>query len=337
MTSPPLRSAWADLRLREPSNSAEGFRLKLLDATPEVRVYAAWSAAATPGILIEFPVEARRQNSNLISSRAFAIQSAAFPGLGSERTGVMITLRDIQFDDLFTILATEVVASVLATTTAPEAHGALRRVVDRWRHFVERGRSSLSDERIRGLIGELVVLSRIVAKFGAREALLAWKGPHDALRDFELPDQSVEVKAFQSDAGTAVRISNPQQLDVVQGRPVFLVAVQLARVSASGKALPQFVASLNSLCSSAIGGLELLEGKLAEYGYLPAHAPQYVDAFVIEKVLAFGVRDDFPRIKPASIVPGVRDVQYSVELSALTQFATNPVDLLGSPDPLVES
>jgi hypothetical protein len=333
----PFRDAWLELRSGSPTPNAGGFRLRLLDAGATVRVYAAvGEPSLAPAVLIELPAEAGSHRPGQLSSRAFTVQSADFPGLAAGRTGVMVALRDPHYEDLFALLAEEVGLTALAATSAVEAVAALGRVIDRWRRFVERGRAPLSEERIRGLIGELVVLTRLLRKLDTRRALLAWKGPQDALRDFELPNESVEVKSFQSDTGASVRINDPQQLDAVATRPVYLVAVQLAKATVSGRSLPLLVDHIASLVASDPDGPDLLEHQLADYGYLPAHATMYPDRFMVERVVAFRVAEGFPRIQASTVPAGVRDVHFSIELAALKPFLVDVDELLGDPSPTLE-
>jgi len=101
----------------------------MLDAKAGIRVYAAVSEPAlAPAILIELPVHARSRGPGQLSSRAFTVQSAEFPGLAAGRTGVMVALCDPHCEDLFTLLAEELGLAVLAATSAIEAAAALGRV-----------------------------------------------------------------------------------------------------------------------------------------------------------------------------------------------------------------
>jgi hypothetical protein len=170
---------------------------------------------------------------------------------------------------------------------------------------------------------------RLMAHVGSLNSLTQWTGPHDALRDFELDDASVEVKTYQTQTGSSVRISDPQQLEPASGRPVFLAVVEIAGNMSSGRTLPEILAVLSDTVAGQPGGVELLEEKLAQYGYLTVHAAMYTEAFVIGNTRMYAVREGFPRLLTSMIPPGVDDVQFSVRLAAIEQFEINGAAVIG--------
>jgi hypothetical protein len=327
-----LESIWRDLsseheRTRPTSAS---YSLQLVESTPAVRVFAAWGGTfAGPGLLVDLPLKLRKAIRSHLSSRAFSMQVAEFPGLPPDRIGVMAALSDNAYQDLFLLLCGELKSAVSSAPTDQTAASALQRVVDRWRHFVERRSAPLSPERIRGLIGEVVILMRLMAHIGPRNALTQWTGPHDALRDFELDDASVEVKTYQAPLGSSVRISGPEQLEIATGRPVYLAVVEIAASVSSGRTLPEILAVLADAAATQPGGAELLEEKLAQYGYLGVHAGLYTDAYVVGRARLYAVRDGFPRLPTSVIPPGVDDVTFSVRLAAINQFEVDPISHIG--------
>ena len=149
------------------------------------------------------------------------MSTPSLKGLPAGRWGSIIELKDRAFADLFEVLASDVLNAISRRGEQTTLQSVLR-CIERWRRFVERKGEPLSDEEVQGLIGELVVLCRCVQRFGADAALAAWTGPDRALRDFELPDTSVEVKTYQGDDAATVMMSSPDQLDVVAQRPVYL-------------------------------------------------------------------------------------------------------------------
>jgi hypothetical protein len=325
---PQFSEAWAALRAGHAA-PRDGFRLQLLHGRGAIRIYAALSEEfLMPAVLVELPLQSLRTGT--LSSKAFRARTASFDGLAPDRQGLLIELREAGFEDLFSTLAVELADAVLKSADARETVAGLTRVIDRWRRFVERSRAPLTDERVRGLLGELMVLSRLVSRLGGRQALLSWTGPQDALRDFELPDHAVEVKSLLSDSMKVVWINNLQQLEPIHTRPVFLVVVELTKTEMTGRTLPDLVDGLVQQVASEPDGDELLFQRLANYGYLSAHAHQYTDRFSVEQLRAFVVTEAFPRIPPQIVPSAVRDVRYSLELAKLDQFTLDPDALLGS-------
>jgi hypothetical protein len=182
-------------------------------------------------------------------------------------------------------------------------------------------------------VGELVVLARCIGRLGPRGAVTGWTGPEDALRDFELPDASIEVKTYRSDSGAAVRINDPQQLDDEGVRPVFLAAVRLAKMESVGQRLPEFVARIAQLIAHEVEAADLFDDRLAACGYLPVHATSYSDHFVAEKISLYRVRPGFPRVRAAEVPAGVVNVHFSIQLAALGEFEVAPESIIGVSGP----
>jgi Putative PD-(D/E)XK family member, (DUF4420) len=332
-----LRERWAELRGTTGAITGGGYRLRLMETRGDIRVYAALAESSlAQAVVVEMPKEVRPRGEVAAMTKAFEAVIADFGGLSPGRIGVAVVLRDGAFEDLFAILGDEIISTVRQAPGAREAARSIWRCIARWRRFIERGRGGLSDEEVRGLIGELVVLARCVVRLGPRVAVSGWTGPEDALRDFELPDASIEVKTYQSDSGAAVRINDPQQLDGEGIRPVYLAAVRLARMESKGKPLPEFVTRAGELIADMPEAVDAFEQRLAAYGYLPVHASAYTDHFVAEKVALYRVRSEFPRLRASDVPPGVVDVHFSLQLAALGQFEVDPEAIIGAPTSKLE-
>lgn len=333
-----LRELWAELRGSPgAATRGAGYRLRLLETHGEARVYAAVTEASlTPALVVEIPQSARPRSEITALTRAFESMIADFSGLSPGRVGIAVVLRDAAFEDLFGVLAEEIVSTVRLAPGTREAARAIGRCVARWRRFTEHRRRGLSDEEAQGLVGELVVLSRCIGRLGPRAAVAGWTGPEDALRDFELPDASIEVKTYRSDSGAAVRINDPQQLDDQGVRPVYLAAVRLAKMESTGQRLPEFIAQTAQLIAQEAEAADLFEERLAACGYLPVHASTYTDHFVAEQVALYRVRPGFPRLIASQVPAGVVNVHFSIQLAALGGFAVDPVGIIGGSAPGVE-
>jgi hypothetical protein len=337
MMTSSLESVWQSLNSAHSKGSTanDGFSIKLIESTSAVRVFATWGGnLAGPGLMIDLPVAVGKAIRNQLSSRAFAVQVAEFPGLPPERIGVMTSLSDKTYSDLFLLLCGELSTAVCSASTAEAAVVALQRVIDRWRHFVERRSAPLSPERVRGLLGEVVILMRLAAHIGSLNALVQWTGPHDALRDFELDDASVEVKTFQAQTGSTVRISSPEQLESSSSRPVYLAVVEIAPNMKSGRTLSEILEVASDSVAKQPGAADLLEEKLAQYGYLSAHAAMYTEGYVVGGTRLYAVTEGFPRLAASTIPPSVEDVKFSVRLAGIEQFEINSNYVIGPPSSL---
>jgi hypothetical protein len=287
-------------------------------------------------LVVEIPENARPRSQITTTTKTFECVIADFSGLAAGRIGIAIVLRDPMFEDLFGVFGDEIVSTVRQNPGATEAARAVGRCIARWRRFTERHQGLLSDEAIQGLIGELVVLARCTGRLGPVAAVTGWVGPQDALRDFELPDASIEVKTYRSDSGTTIRINDPQQLDDEGVRPVYVAAVRLARMESAGYRLPELIARARELVATDADAADLFDERVAASGYLPVHAAAYTDHFVVEHLALYRVRPGFPRLRAADVPAGVVNVHFSIQLAALAEFGVDPGPSIGSSTPGIE-
>lgn len=309
-----LREFWSEL-IGQTGPAPADIRLRLAFSSSDVRVFAAVTAKdGLPALLLELPEAVRPRALRMLITRAFQMSAPSLKGLPPGRWGLLIELKDRAFSDLFEVLAIDVLNAIeSASGSQATLHSALR-CIDRWRRFVERKGEPLTDEEVQGLIGELVALCRCVRRFGADAALAAWTGPDRALRDFELPDTSIEVKTYQGDDAAMVLISSPDQLDAVAQRSVYLAAVRLTPSDAQGFTLGEFVARAVAVIGADTAAAGILEERLATAGYLAAHAPFYVKRFIAGPVTAYAVTPGFPRIRSIDVPRGVLRVCFALSL-----------------------
>ena len=324
-----LRDTWSEL-IGEAGPAPADIRLRLVFSGADVRAFAAVTAKdGLPAVLLELPDAVRPRNFKTLITRAFQMSAPSVKGLPSGRWALLIELKDRAFQDLFEVLAGDVLTAIQSASGGQATLPAALRCIDRWRRFVERKGEPLSDEEVLGLIGELVVLCRCARRFGADVALAAWTGPDRALRDFELPDSSVEVKTYQGDDAATVLISSPDQLDAVALRPVYLAAVRLTPSDAQGFTLSEFVVRTLSVIGADTAGAGVLEERLAAAGYLAAHASLYVKRFIAGPVLTYAVTPGFPRIRSIDVPQGVLGVRFALSIPALAPFQAAAAAVIG--------
>lgn len=305
--------------------------MRLCHSAHDIRVFGALSGTRKePAIVVEIPSELLPKDLAAISGTRLALTAAELPGLPPGRGAVVVQLRDPQFEDLFEQLGMCLLEDVCAKDSPADAVRAVVRQIERWRRFLERRREILTGEEVRGLIGELAVLERLIARIGADEALMSWKSPSGSIRDFECPALALEVKTFMASAGASVRISEPLQLQPEPGIPLLLTCVELARTQQPGCTLADHVSRISRRLEHDVTLIEEFENRLALAGYLPAHAERYCDGYVIGGVHAFLIDENFPRIRPADIPAHVIHVQFSLEVLPLTRFSVDPDVWIGS-------
>lgn len=325
-----LKGQWEELRARGPDTTKSRYTLAFQSGTTSIRFFLAirWPEG-TPSVVLEAPASAFPRTGLNFRTRAFVAAAGRFEGLPESNRGLVLDLVDPESNDQFAFLATSLLTTIASATSPTEALSLIASCLARWRRFFERGGGLLSADEARGLYGELIVLGRLARKRSPSEALAGWAAPGGAVRDFELPDLTIEVKTYQSATGASLRINDPAQLDEAPGRPLYLAAVRMAE-SDEGVTLPEAVMAVRGLfCSDAVAA-EGFDEALAKCGFLREHAALYTTKLVAGPLTLHAVESGFPRIRPEDVMPGVERVQFSVPLGAMTPFRREPDAVVGS-------
>jgi hypothetical protein len=192
----------------------------------------------------------------------------------------------------------------------------------KWQRLLSRGGPRLLDaHEIRGLFAELTFLQHALLPIFGPDAIQSWKGPSGFPQDFAADNKVFEIKSHLVGSQQTVRISSPSQL-WVDSASLYLCIYHLAEVSTGGKSLGELVDEIFTALESSALAAEEFEEKLGNLGYMDF--PEYRhQEFLTAKLEFFLVDDDFPRITPAAIKPGIHDLKYGIQLAALSPFRTS--------------
>lgn len=179
----------------------------------------------------------------------------------------------------------------------------------------------LPKHRIRGLVGELLVLERLLVVRAASigELVDSWVGPQGKDQDFHLADWSIEVKTINPGA-RSVGISSLRQLTAHV--PLTLTVITLgASVSNSTEAvcLNSLVDRLEFRIAAEPAWLSTFRERLLAAGYVD-HRRYGEDWFVAMRQDSFAVTADFPKLVPSDVVPAITGVRYELDIAALSGF-----------------
>lgn len=157
-----------------------------------------------------------------------------------------------------------------------------------------RRQSSLSREAEIGLMGELLVLNRLIDTITANKALETWLGPDSEEHDFTLEAVDLEVKTTSSEE-RAHWITSAEQLTPARNRPLTLVSIQLTpKMGEASISLPNLVRLLKQRCEPH--GQHLLD-KLEGLGYADSDRDLYTTEWALRtSVACFTVDEAFPKI-----------------------------------------
>jgi hypothetical protein len=321
---------WDRLREGLERSEAAGFALSLRVHNHDVSGFlAAARPGGSPAILIDLPLRAPRTGIAPFSTTALELLIGQFPGMPSDRFGVVLQLKDGSYLDLFAHLCADIFLAIESAHSLLGAVQSIARTIARWRRFIESNRRGLTEHEVRGLVGELVVLTRLFGSVGPEASLDAWKAPRGAIRDFELPNCTVEVKSYHAADGAALYINDPAQLEEVEERPLYLAAVRVTGAEA-GRTLPELVLQMRTKLFAPAGLKERFDDAVAAYGYMAAQAAEYRTTYVAGPLILHRVIGGFPRITTAQVPLGVTAVRFAVPIGAITPFVCESIPVLGT-------
>ena len=278
--------------------------------------------ARTRLLLLAIPPGHRVPEGSLIQSRGFRTELKHFSGDPPGSVRLFIESADLSFNEVFTMVAADVVDQITTRSGTTSAVSSFLGRLVRWKRFFDSaGPTGLSEEAIRGLIGELI----FVRDFALQDCtdtlavIAAWVGPEPLSKDFEFGSWAVEVKCTSAKEHSRVRVSSEIQLDGTGFSALYLFVVLFEKVATDAEALPKLVSDVRGILGDSAAG-RLFDEKLLLCGYHDVHAALYRDhRFLIRRLRAFRLADGFPRI-PVPLPDGVGDLNYTLALSACQSF-----------------
>jgi hypothetical protein len=210
-----------------------------------------------------------------------------------------------------------------------DAGAAVNECVVRWKDLL-RLVTLLSPERQLGLVGELWLLSHLVARLGPADALAAWTGPTRAAHDFRFGRYEIEVKATRGERRVHV-ISSDTQLVASPECELYLLSLQftLAGAEAGESLASRITAVRDQLKNRSL--VQVFDAALvAGYGLDASDLDQYSAAVKLRtSPYLVPIDADFPRVDLAGSASGnavarISDVRYRVDVEGLGFVAGSP-------------
>lgn len=233
----------------------------------------------------------------------------------------VFVLNDPLCADTFKVFCEDVIEA--SRTVDPDEVGdfALERYVNWMYLFKPCSNDKLSDEEIRGLIGELYVMkSKFIPLFGAFSALKSWMNQIKGKQDFIEHDKWYEVKSLL-EGNDSIHISSLEQLSRTDRGE--LVVVNLKKTSPESDTR----VTLNTLYADVMQMLPTLALKkqfaeiLVSAGFI-VNDPYYDNhCFEIIDVIGYGVYGEFPRLTPENLpCSGITRAEYDISLEAIKEY-----------------
>ena len=211
-----------------------------------------------------------------------------------------------------------------AAEDARDESEALKKFWQRYKHwqnlFAAAKNDLLSEERQRGLIGELLFLrGQIEAGRPLKEAVAGWTGALKEHQDFSYGEMWYEIKTVMEQA-EKVRIPSLEQLSLE--RVGELVIYRLAKTSGAGFTLNSLVKELAGLLNQNPSSAQRFDVLLFQAGYVERE--EYDEpSYRLAETMSFTVDENFPRLTKNNLPPAIVEVSYSLNLRGLKEIYSN--------------
>lgn len=256
-------------------------------------------------------------NKKMVSSEIIGITH--FNNISTGEQSLVFSLLDNQWINQFIALCNDI-CNQTSGMQKNSKHG-YEKVCDSyffWKKMFKSKNDILSEEKIKGLMGELLFLkNRMIPQYGESKAIDAWSGTDKTKKDFSIDNTWYETKAI--DYGKpSVGITSIEQLDSLSDGT--LVVFQLEKMA------PEFSGlNLNNLTNQIFGMLNSIQNKdafaekLNKGGYYSD--PRYENFVYVQRDMSeYLVNGSFPRLKRSELPSAIAKASFELLLSEIQTF-----------------
>jgi hypothetical protein len=243
-----------------------------------------------------------------------------------ERHLIVLRLISVEYSELFNELILSLYNRIKEISDSATSVKELICSYAKWSAFFsDKVKKRLSEESLKGLFGELVFLKELIENAPPSEVnrfLSAWKGPYDAVHDFEFPDNDMEVKTKDINS-SSITISSEYQLQTKAGKSLQLHVVDVKQ-DENGCSISALLLMIRQLVIGRAGQLSTLLNALIEKGITYQNCAEYDHLrFLPVQIRTFDPdHPSFPKITKNLLSPAVTHVTYSIEISLIEPFLT---------------
>ena len=180
--------------------------------------------------------------------------------------------------------------------------------------------STMSFERQKGLLGELLYFQEVLKTHGSAYALHTWCGPDGSDQDFLFETSWAEIKTTAL-ASDNVKISSLEQLKQEQDGLMIVYVLERSTPGENRICLSDVVAEIRDFIIEDIVGTDSFEMKLFKYGYRTKDEDEYRKHYfrLIEK-REYLVDERFPKLTRDNVPAQVLTCKYDLSLPALDMY-----------------
>ncbi len=243
----------------------------------------------------------------------------------SEKKLIVLQLNDSDYNDLFDDLILSLYNGIKSISEVDEYSNHFIQAFYRWSEFFEDKQSDiLSEDSIKGIMGELLILKLLITAPDKPEInflLKAWTGPYDKGNDFEFEDKNIEVKA-KSPSGIDISISSEFQLEVSLGKGLELFVVSLLSDFTVGIHIKDLILDIKKIVQEYSGDSSILWKALSQKNITAKNVSEY-DRYRFKPInwISFNCADEkFPKLSRSNIPVEISGLKYTLRTNLLSSF-----------------
>lgn len=263
-----------------------------------------------------FAIVSNKCNSDFESTRLIDVElNVRFDG----NYVLSFNLLDDSLSDIFY----QFISDIVDKTHNLKDYSPIAFTIERWKKWINMFKNPknvfLSENEVRGLLGELIYLEKYMFyKYGIDKSLESWIGNSLSHKDFEIDDTWYELKTIKENALT-VTISSIEQLDSNKQGELVLVKLEPSNESINEPIkLNDYIKKIETYFSNDYQ-LNVFKEKLNERKYF--YAPEY-DKYVysIKSIDNYGVTEKFPRLKNSDLPDSIARASYELYIKKIEDF-----------------
>jgi hypothetical protein len=238
----------------------------------------------------------------------------------------ILTLKKEEYDSIFTKLCWDLIEF---TERCEDEEKNVKYIVLRfkkWQDLLENAKNqSLSEQVIKGLIGELFFLKEYVLKrYEPGIALDGWVGPMGGDKDFLYPDYWIEIKTI-SPGKNSFTISSLEQLDSQEEGKMCLIFMEKAvKNDRNSISLPKLTMEIRKELEGELEALRIFDLKISIIGDIENEEYENRN-YAIKKIKEYHVNESFPKIRQEEIPVEITEVTYNISISAIDKWETKDI------------
>lgn len=231
---------------------------------------------------------------------------------------LQFSLQFNNLEDVFTLLCWDLMDS---SNVEGDPLGHLIDRYNNWHKLLQKGNFVLlSNIQIKGLIGELLYLEKLIDIYGEQIALNSWIGPDGFDQDFVLLDKWVEIKTVAISADGVI-ISSLQQLERADYGELSIFFMDKSSPNDSkAYSLEKVVNNIENKLSTQ-NLRDKFWCKLMWCGCFKHHLNKYSEPkYRLAENRTYCIKDGFPRLVRATVPVEIMSAKYTISLASIKKF-----------------